>query len=325
MEQDVHDHHNQPRRRTLMIRQLEDATFRRHFRMSKEVFERLVLVVGRQRERIGLLLRRRTPVADATLMGLWVLFNPDTFRSEGLNFNKSPSVIYHHYKVLTQVLCALGSRYIKWPSEIERERTATFYERNFGFPNIVGSIDGTLIDITAPTEHKQRYVDRHGNYSMNVQIVSDHKRLIRDIYVGQPGSVNDSCVFRRSPLSRNLYGRQDLMNEDQHLIGDGGYKLTTKCRATVERLNELFKKRLSRLNKLHCKKVGTFVRHIAAAAVMHNCILLDGHPCDGVVFQGELPVIDVLQTMNDLEGAGERKRVMIRGVLENFDLEFQHL
>lgn len=90
------------------------------------------------------------------------------------------------------------------------------------------SVDGTLVRITAPSHQKQRYVDRHHNYSLNVQMAADHRMLIRNISAGQPGSVNDARVFKRSPMGKNLYSRNDMLSQDQHIIGDGAYTNTTK-------------------------------------------------------------------------------------------------
>lgn len=50
----------------------------------------------------------------------------------------------------------------------------------------------------------------------------------------------------------------------------------SQCRATVERLNALFKLRMSRLRRLFCKDIVTTVKHIVASAVLHNFVLLDG-------------------------------------------------
>lgn len=174
--------------------------------------------------------RQRTDMWESTLIGVWVLFNPDTFRSLGENFDVSPSVAHVHYKKTVNLLCGVGHRFIKWPSEAERQRCAVFYERNFGFPGVVGSIDCTLIPITAPKEQKQRYVDRHQQYSINVQIVSDEHRRIRDCFVGIPGSVNDNRVFRLSPLAKNLFSRPEMLDENEHLVGDGAYATTSKVR-----------------------------------------------------------------------------------------------
>jgi len=186
--------------------------------------------VGLEGRRIGVFQRIRTDVGEAITMGLWILYNKDTFRSTGLNFNYDQKTIHKFYRKILEILCSLGRKYIKWPNERQRQATARFYRRNFGFPGIAGVIDGTLIPITAPAEQKQRYVDKNHDYSINVMIVCNHERIINDIYIGQPGSVHDSRVYRRSTLARALHSLDGLLGPNEHLIGDGGYMCTRKVK-----------------------------------------------------------------------------------------------
>ena len=44
-----------------------------------------------------------------------------------------------------------------------------------GFPNVIGAIDGTLINIVKPYENPHLYVGRKGLPSINVMAVCDHK------------------------------------------------------------------------------------------------------------------------------------------------------
>ncbi|XP_052130914.1 putative nuclease HARBI1 [Frankliniella occidentalis] len=319
-----------------MIRNLPDPEFKEHFRMDRATFEILVHAVAHERLRTGKLQRNRTDVGESTAMGLWVLFNKDTFRSIGLNYENDRKHIHNQYTILLNALCGIGHKYIKWPNIRQRQQTELFYRRNFGFPGVAGVIDGTLIRITAPSEQKQRYVDKNHDYSINVMIVCNHKRVINDIFIGQPGSVHDSRVFRRSPLAHALYSRNDLLGPNQHLIGDGGYMCTEKmlvpyrndgnvdqshrtynfklsqCRATIERTNSLFKSRMARTEKLFCKNIVRTNKHIAASAVLHNFILLRGEEQDGIVLEGELPEINVHDAIVAGQEEGYRRRQQIR-------------
>ena len=42
-------------------------------------------------------------------------------------------------------------------------------------PGVIGYVDGTHVNIIAPTEHEHLFVDRRGNHSMNVQLVSSSR------------------------------------------------------------------------------------------------------------------------------------------------------
>ncbi|KAJ8953818.1 hypothetical protein NQ318_006666 [Aromia moschata] len=54
-----------------------------------------------------------------------------------------------------------------------------------------------------------------------MQVVCDHIRKIRDVFIGYPGSVHDARVFRNSPLCANLAE----MCGQYVLLGDSAYPL----------------------------------------------------------------------------------------------------
>ena len=54
-----------------------------------------------------------------------------------------------------------------------------------------------------------------------MQAVCDHRRKIIDVFIGYPGSVHDSQVYRNSPLKNNLRERCGRY----FLLGDSGYPL----------------------------------------------------------------------------------------------------
>ncbi|CAH1955253.1 unnamed protein product [Acanthoscelides obtectus] len=56
-------------------------------------------------------------------------------------------------------------------------------------------------------------------------VVCDHKRKIRDIFVGYPGSIHDSRVFRTSPL----FGTLQEKCGNHFIIGDSGYPCLQYC------------------------------------------------------------------------------------------------
>ena len=59
--------------------------------------------------------------------------------------------------------------------------------RRTGFPGVVGMMDGMLVTVTAPAVQKERYFDRHHQYSYNVLLVCDNDLVITFAYVGEVG------------------------------------------------------------------------------------------------------------------------------------------
>ncbi|KAK3914166.1 Protein ALP1-like [Frankliniella fusca] len=300
-------------------RELSNASFKENFRMNRTVFERLIQKVGLHMTANNLLKRRRIPLDIRLMMGLWPIFNPDTFRSSGQNFGKK--------KVLHQ----MAPRYIKWPTAFERENIKTNLEERYGFPGTVGAIDGTHIPITAPTLHQQDYVDRHGDYSILVQAVCDDKLLLRDVYAGQARAIGDVRKYNRSPLSLNLLLSQEMMSDDEHIIGDSAYvctkhllspyvndgHLNQRQRYQINCRTGLLKGKERRLHHLYMRNHRSVIHHIFASFVIHNFIILEGEESDG------LPPINVrniddneyTRLVNEARDFGSYKREYICNTL----------
>lgn len=175
---------------------------------------------------IGRLRRERRPFRDIVMMVLWLLATPDSFRSVALRFGVTPGTLYYFYTYIIEALRELAPRFIRWPDEDERVGIKTTFQQASGFPGVVGCIDGTHVYITAPVIDAAQYTNRHHTFSINVQAVVDCDLLVRDIHVGEVGSMHDRRVFSRSPLSQSLLRGEGLSPVDEHLVGDGGYILT---------------------------------------------------------------------------------------------------
>ena len=124
----------------------------------------------------GLLIREKILLDLMMLHILWILATPDCFRSVALRFGTYPSTVHRHYVRIIEAICDLAPRYIQWPSPAEREVTKAAFERYAGFPGVVGLIDGTFVNITAPTIQPRRYINRHHQYAFNIQVVCDHTK-----------------------------------------------------------------------------------------------------------------------------------------------------
>lgn len=158
-------------------------------------------------------------------MVIWIIATPDSFRSVALRFGVRPSTLWYFYSYIIEALREMAPRFITWPDAEERADISAAFLRATGFPSVIGCVDGTHVNITAPVRDRNNFINRHHTYSINVQAVVDNNLLVRDLHVGEPGSMQDRRVFRRSPLYSRLLQGQGI-TRDQHLLGDGGYTLT---------------------------------------------------------------------------------------------------
>ena len=140
--------------------------------------------------RTGRILRRGLPIDLALMMTLWTLATPDSFRSVGVKFKLAKGSVHNPNRTMILVLTELKDSFIKRPARWEKHAIARNFEDLFGYPGVMGCIDGTHIRITAPLEQPRLCFNSHRDYSILVQAVCADRLLFRDVYVGQPGSVD---------------------------------------------------------------------------------------------------------------------------------------
>ena len=124
---------------------------------------------------------------------------------------------------VTQKLCNIKRQHIQFPHTVAAQHHTKqgFYELA-QFPNVLGAIDGTLINIKAPTRDEHLYVSRKGGHSLNVLAVCDSKLKYTYVVAKYPGSSNDAFVWANCILKDRF--RNGEFNESW-LIGDSGYEM----------------------------------------------------------------------------------------------------
>jgi len=74
---------------------------------------------------------------------------------------------------------------------------------------------GTFIPIKAPKQDAEVYVTRKCNYA-----ITNAELKFTDVFVGYPGSVNDTYIFRNSDIFINIMKNQKFyFPNDKHIFG----------------------------------------------------------------------------------------------------------
>ncbi|CAD6225791.1 GSCOCG00005728001-RA-CDS [Cotesia congregata] len=81
------------------------------------------------------------------------------------------------------------------PDSYNEDNIESYIYRKYGFPNLLGAIDGTHIRNAQPKEHHASYINRKGFHSIKTQLVCDQKLKIIHAYCRQTGSAHDARIF----------------------------------------------------------------------------------------------------------------------------------
>ena len=97
---------------------------------------------------------------------------------------------------------------IAWPSGNRVLEIEAGFQQLCGLSKVVGAMNSTHISISKPRESLADYFYfKSGGYSLNCQAVVDSNKRFLDLFLGMPGSTNDSRVLHRSTLyHRRMHG-----------------------------------------------------------------------------------------------------------------------
>jgi hypothetical protein len=128
-------------------------------------------------------------------------------------------------RVVSAINLTLFDEYIRWPSNNnEISHIPLRFQEIGGMPCVCGCVDGTLIQIKAPTDGEEHFVDRHGNHSLNCMVVAGPKLKAYYVSARWPGKLNDKRVLRNSALFDAFEGGWRPF-PNAVILGDSGYAL----------------------------------------------------------------------------------------------------
>ncbi|XP_017482472.1 PREDICTED: putative nuclease HARBI1, partial [Rhagoletis zephyria] len=274
-----------------VIEGYSEKEFKSHMRLRRStaeyLIERYVSSVLPKTHSGG---RESVPSRKKVLMFIWYISNTITFRQLGNLFGVSQPT---GWSVVNNVSTWMVSRTVD---------TKRKFKEKSGIPGVIGAIDCTHIRIKAPKENKECYFDRKHSYSLVLQAVVDADKRFTDVNCGEPGSLHDSRVLRRSNLFFKAQSEpRSLFPNESFILGDSAYpstswlvppykdygnlsvsqrnfnKVHSSTRIVVENAFGLLKTRFRRL--LHFTEQTNLcfvVNLIVSACILHNiCITFD--------------------------------------------------
>lgn len=131
--------------------------------------------------------------------------------------------------------------------------------------------------------------------------------MFLDVYAGEPGSIHDIRLFKKSHLYTNINNALINFYEDSHIIGDLAYKLSTylvvgfkntqrlnnreknfnyklsQCHVVIENVFGLLKGRFRRLKYLETIRLDLISLLIVFACILHDICILNNDLAEELV------------------------------------------
>ncbi|OXU16720.1 hypothetical protein TSAR_004974 [Trichomalopsis sarcophagae] len=180
------------------------------------------------------------------------------------------------YKVV-RALCNYRYYFIRWPSHAEAQEISARIEQRFGFPGIIGALDGTQINIAAPKRDSNAYINRKGKHSIQLQVICNDRLEFIHCYTDTLGYRTNATII--------------FFPNDSHLLADAAYTLQnnimvpyrddglfntvlSRSRMMIERAIGLLKNRWRYfLKKIPMPRTDLIPFYILAICILHNICL----------------------------------------------------
>ncbi|XP_036140521.1 protein ANTAGONIST OF LIKE HETEROCHROMATIN PROTEIN 1-like isoform X2 [Monomorium pharaonis] len=234
------------------------------------------------------------------LIFLWHMANTEPLRTISDRFDVSISSVFRVIRRVTAWILTKLDNVIKWPQEQHIEYVCHQFYTKRGISNVIGAIDCTHIKIEKPNvENARDYCNRKKYFSINLQAVVDADMKFTNIYCGQPGSLHDARVLRKSVLynSANEH-REVIFPNEKFIIGDSAYPslqwlvppfrdngyltphqtefnfIHSSTRMVVEKAFGYLKGRFRRIKFFsEYRKMSFITNTVVAACILHNLCL----------------------------------------------------
>ena len=234
---------------------------------------------------------------------------------------------------VTDALCACAKDFIYFPSVEGQTINQLRFQDKYGFPRVLGCVDGSHIPIVAPSTNEPLYVNRKGYHSINVQAICDADFRFIDIVIKWPGSTYDAFIWRQSGINQ-MINNGEIATINGWFLGDSGYPLRPnlmtpilspvtmsdrrynraflKTRKTIECTFGIWKSRWRSMDKTGgslCYKPDRICRLILSTAVLHNFCIDRGLLIEFENLEQEMPV-ELVETDSNDNGVLVRQEII---------------
>lgn len=326
------------------VDQYSDIDFRNHFRLNRSTVK-FLLDLYKEDNPPTFTWGGRPKVGPSKEMHLfiWFVSNTETYRQLGDRFGIGRGTCCQVVKKVSSWLVKISSQFIFWPGKEEQSDIKYTFKEVHKMPNALGIIDCSHIKINQPKISPRDYFCYKKHYSIKLQAICDSQMMFRDIYVGEPGSLHDVRVFRRSPFFTQVMGNyKNFFPENSYMLGDSAYqptawvvvpyknvnnisirktqfnKLMSSPRVKIEHSFGMVKNRFRRI--LHFSEIRSLKLMndiVVSACVLHNICILQNDCWDYTYEIDESDESDEEDVPDFLQGQGVDRRISLIEELVN--------
>ncbi|KAL0868279.1 hypothetical protein ABMA27_007809 [Loxostege sticticalis] len=129
-------------------------------------------------------------------------------------------------------------KYVRFPQNTSERNIIKrgFYDK-YQLPAVCGCIDCTHIALIRPHIHEERFFNRKGYHSLNVQVICDVENKILNLDASYGSATHDSFIWHNSPVKEH-FETLCRQGERAFLLGDSGYPLREFMMIPVEGASE---------------------------------------------------------------------------------------
>ncbi|KAG8372731.1 hypothetical protein BUALT_Bualt12G0097300 [Buddleja alternifolia] len=187
----MNDNDKRAQDRAIWMRSLcHEPTCISQLRLNTKTFSKLCNILY---DEGGLVATKNVTIQEIVALFLHILGHDQKNSTIKTTFVRSGKTISRQFHTVLRAVLKIGKLFVKQQRDgIYLERDA---ERWKWFPNAIGALDGTFVDLTVPAEVKSKYRNRKGALSTNVLGVCDANLKFLYVLPGWEGSASDARVL----------------------------------------------------------------------------------------------------------------------------------
>lgn len=249
---------------------LSRARFIELFRLTPELARELVELIRPHVPHCEMFRAIKVEAMLLCALGFYATGSYQRCVGEEYNFGMAQSTIHKYIHIVTNVLNdhLVPTKIIFPLTEQSRDNIKMEFSRKWGFPGIIGVVDGTHISILKPNVEEYNFINRKGFHSINAQIICDHNLKIINVFANYGGATHDSFIWRNSAVDQYL--RTLAPNERCWLIGDSGYPLQQHLITPYRQPNNQME---IEFNRAHRRARNCVERCIGLLKIRFRCLL----------------------------------------------------